>query len=215
MKKSTGIAVIESKWWRGSNVSVRSMFDLVADIATRNPHGYHYEMANSEAALKESIPRIAGYRDCRYLCLAMHGDSDGLQLINKERLSRTELRNLLTRVKAKPGSKLAGVYLSSCAFGTRDLADFVFQQDAGVSWIAGYSERVDFIESSALDLLFFNHLVWEDASTEGEKIKAVAKRITDIAPGLARELGFGIYVRKQGTGGAKNLLAPIHVAEAA
>lgn len=214
-KRKTGVAVIESKWAPDSNVSVRGLFDLVSEMATENPHGYHYEMANSEAAIKESIPRIARYRDCKYLCLAMHGNGDGLHLMNGERLSRTELRNVLIRIKTTRGSKLDGVYLSSCIFGTHQLADFIFQQSASVSWIAGYSEEVDWLDSSALDLLFFNHLVWSEASTEAEKIKEVAKRITEVAPGLARELGFGIYVRKQGTGGAKNLLAPIHLVEAA
>lgn len=96
--KHTGIAVIEGTWWRKHNTSIRGLFDLVADIACGNPHGYHYEMANSEAALKEVIPRIASYRECRYLCLSMHGDYDGIYTLSEERLSRAELRNLLCKL---------------------------------------------------------------------------------------------------------------------
>ena len=62
MQKHTNIAVIESNWWRKSNTSVRGLFDLVANIAFDNPNAYHYEMVNTEDALKEVMPRIA--RSC-------------------------------------------------------------------------------------------------------------------------------------------------------
>jgi hypothetical protein len=202
----TNVAVIESKWWNGTNVSVRGLFDLMADIACENPHAYHYEMANSEAALKEAIPRIAEDKDCRYLCLAMHGDIDGLHLFNNERLTRTELRNLFGRIYDKRGARLTGVHMASCLFGTHDFADWTFSRKHDVVWIAGYSTEVAWIESSALDLLFFNTLINGDPSeTEVQRIQRTAKRLSEIAPGLIKELGFGVYVRKQRTGGAKNL----------
>lgn len=211
MSSGTGIAVIEGKWWPRSNVSVRALFDLVSEMATDNPHGYHYEMANSEAALKEAIPRIAGYRHCHYLCLAMHGDHDGLQLLNGERLSRTELRNLLVRIAAKKGSKFQGLYLSACTFGTQSLADHLFAQPSGIEWVAGYAEEVDWLDSTALDVLFFNQLVYAEASTERRKISDVSDHLLKIAPGLVQALGFGIYVRGR-DGAASNLLASVSAA---
>lgn len=202
----TGLAVLESGWWRKSNVSVRELFELIANIACENPNGFHYEMANSEAAIKEAIPRIASYRECKYLCIATHGDLDGLQLLNDERLSRAELRNLLARIKAKNGSKLRGVHLASCWFGTNKIADFLFEKDIGINWIAGYTEEINWIDSSALDLLFFNELFRIAGETEIQRIERTANRLLEISSGLIRELGFGIYIRRRATGGAKNLL---------
>lgn len=207
----TGIAVIESKWFPKSNVSVRGLFDLVADLATGSPHAYHYEMASSEAALKEAIPRIAKDRSCRYLCLAMHGSEKGLHLINEERVTRTELRNMLERIKSTPGAKLSGIHLASCLFGTHEIAAKLFDTKTDVAWIAGYSQEVDWIRSSALDLLFFNHFanLRHERLTEIQKIHAVVGMLRQTAAGLMTELGFGVYVRKQKTGGAKNLVEEI------
>lgn len=204
----TGIAVIESKWFEGSNVSVRGLFDLVADLATDTPHAYHYEMSCSEAALKEAIPRVAKYKDCRYLCLAMHGNERGLQLMNEEQVTRTELKNMLSRIKATRGASLAGIHMGSCMFGTRDIADKLFSAPTDLKWMSGYTKEIDWVESSALDLLFFNNIVRLNGSslTEIQRIHFVADKIKENVGGLAASLGFGIYVRKQKTGGAKNLM---------
>lgn len=203
----TGIAVIESNWQRKSNLSVRGLFDLIANISCDNPNAYHYEIANSEAAIKEAIPRIGSYRECRYLYIAAHGDEKGLSFLNADRLTRAELRNLLRDIKDTDGSKLRGLCLGSCLFGTDALADFLFREDVGVRWIAGYATQVPWVESSALDLLFFNELIdGVEGETDIQAITRTAKRLLEIAPGLVNELGFGIFVRKRRTGGAKNLL---------
>jgi len=208
----TNVAVLESTWFQHKNTSVRGLFELIADINCDNPHSYNYEMANSEVALKEVIPRIASYRKCKYLYFAMHGNENGLQLLNKERMSRAELRNLLAKVKKQPGSQLSGIFLGSCLFGTEKLAEFIFSGDVGINWIAGYSEEVDWVKSSALDLLFFNELISGDDGSEIARINRTAEDLLDTAPGLVRNLGFGIYTRKRG-GGIKNLLATAYVDE--
>lgn len=202
----TGIAVIEGTWWRKSNVSVRELFGLIANIHCENPNAYHYEMANCEAAIKEAIPRVASYRECRWLYLAMHGDAKGLSFVNDEQLTRTELRNVLRSIKQTDGATLRGLHLGACLFGTEKLAKFLFADDVCSKWIVGYSTEVNWIESSALDLLFFNELLSRDEDTENQRITAVAERLLEIAPGLISNLGFGIFTRKSG-GGIKNLLS--------
>ncbi|PBC01450.1 hypothetical protein [Mesorhizobium sp. WSM3860] len=201
----TRIAVIESNWWRKSNVSVRGLFDLIANMACENPNAYHYEMANSKAAMKEAIPRIGSYKECSYLYIATHGDWAGLVLLNGETFSRKALRDALVQIRQTPQSKLRGVHLGSCSFTTDRLAQFLYSADVGLKWIAGYTENVDWIESSALDLLFFNELMAREAETEGNVIRRVATKLGEVAPGLLEKLGFKIYVRKRG-GGIANLL---------
>lgn len=183
---------------------------MIANISYDNPNAYHYEMANSEAAIKEALPRIASYRECRFLYVATHGDWDGLHLLNEELLSRIELRNLLARVHETKGSKLRGIHLGSCLFTMDRLANFLFEKDVGVTWIAGYSEHVDWIESSALDLLFFNELLKFEAETDLAAIKNTAAKLKIAAPGLIEHLGFGIFVKGRG-GRLSNLLAPANV----
>lgn len=216
MLDHTGVAVLEGRWNNKSNISMRNLFELIADLSTGNPNCFHYEMAGCEAAAKEAIPRIASYRKCKYLCIATHGYADGLVWHNDERLSRAELRNLLRTIEQTPGSTLDGIYMSACDFGTESLANFIFQDQSVVWWIAGYSSEINWVKSSALDLLFFNELMSahiEDQRrgtnrTPVQKIQDIASDLRILVPELIAELGFGIYVRRQRVGGAKNLLAP-------
>lgn len=202
----TGIAVLEARWWAKSNLSVRPLFDLIADIHCSNPHAYHYEMINSEAAAKEAIPRIGRLKHCKYLYIAAHGDADGIYLGGDERLSRTELKN---RLNAIEGSKFVGLYLGACSFGTKVLADHLFSGGVSLRWIAGYSKSPNWIDSSSLDLLFFNALLKKPrkGDTSAKHFRKVARRIATSAGGLTKALGFGLYGRSPKTGKARDILA--------
>ncbi len=207
-KYHTGIAVLEGRWWKDSNVSVRSMFDLISELSeARHPHAYHYEMANSLPAVCEAVPRIMRLPYVRYLCIAMHGDAGKLSLFNKTDLSVPELRTILVDAeRARRGrSRCAGLYLSCCLVGTLDIAKYLFDKDNGVTWIAGYEEEVDWLRSSAMDMLFFQELIYAERSTRKRTIREVAGNLQRYAPGLIEELGFGIFIKSKRHDGAQNL----------
>lgn len=206
---STGIAVIESTWWKKKNTSVRGLFEVVADIVVQNPHGYHYEMANSVEGLKKAIETLAVSRDIRYLYLAMHGNETGIVPHNGEVLSTIVLRNILARAKSERTS-LRGLYLGCCDFGTLEMASKLFGKDVSPTWIAGYSKSVDWLESSALDMLFLSTLIKPPnrkiRETELQRIERVVGMMRFSAPGLIESLGFGVFVRDT-VHGARNLIA--------
>lgn len=207
--KHTHISVIESKWWKRSNTSIRGIFDLVSDIATDNPSAYHYEMVNTAPAFSESILRIAKDREIRYACIASHGDASAINFeLSGQKLSKEEFRELLVSIKDTPGSTLRGIHISSCSFLADNTVQYLFEGDICASWISGYREEVDWIDSSALDLLFFNELLnFEDEETERDAIQRTAERIGKIAGGLCEELGFGIFTRRRGPArGYQNIL---------
>lgn len=85
--------------------------------------------------------------------------------------------------------------MGSCLFTTDRIAGFLFEKDVGLTWIAGYFEEVDWLESSALDLLFFNELLKYGGDTDLSTIKQTAQAILAAAPGLVRNLGFGVFIR--------------------
>lgn len=199
----TGIAVIESTWWKKKNTSVRGFFEIIADIMVKNPHGYHYEMANNVEGLKKAIETLASSKDVRYLYLAMHGNANGIVVHNRETLSAIVLRNILSKAHRSRNS-LKGLYLGCCEFATLETASKLFEKEISPSWIAGYSASVDWIESSALDMLFLSALVNPLISgktkkkireTELQRIQRVVGQIKAAAPGLVQDLGFGVFIR--------------------
>nr|CAD6609754.1 hypothetical protein RTCK_02212 [Rhizobium sp. TCK] len=204
----TGIAVIESTWWKRRNTSVRGIFDVIADIVVKSPHGYHYEMANSVEGLKKSIETLASSRGIHYLYLAMHGNEGGLVPHNGETLSAVVLRNLLVKAGSRRAS-LRGLHLGCCEFGTAETASKLFDRDIAPTWVAGYGARVDWLQSSILDMLFLTTLITplgrKIRETELQRIERVAGQLKVAAPGLVQALGFGVFVRDREEG-VRNLL---------
>lgn len=194
----TGIAVVESTWWKKKNTSVRGLFDVIADVVVKTPHGYHYEMANNVEGLKKSIETLAVSKHIRYLYLAMHGNDKGVVPHNGETLSVIVLRNLLAKANARRNS-LRGLYLGCCSCGNFDTAQKLFEKDISPIWVAGYNKPVDWIESSILDMLFLTALIAPQKKrlreTELQRIERVAGQIKVAAPGLVEALGFGVFVR--------------------
>lgn len=205
-QRHTGLAVVESKWWADKNTSVSGIFDLISDIFLANPHHYHYEMISGKRAAKEAIPRIAADPTCSILYVAAHGEPDGVCWHNGEKLSRIEFRHIFKTIRETRGAQLSGIHFACCTFMNKDTADYLFHENICPWWVAGYSNYVDWLDSTALDMLFFRSLMMQRKGTDLSRIKAVAADLLEKCPGLIRELGFGIYIRKPGTGGAKNLL---------
>lgn len=223
---STKIAVIESRWHNPSNdiernTTVRPLFEFLANIHYGTHHDFEYEMVGTASALDEALGRLARSRRVTVAYLAMHGGTNGLHLHSGQRVTRTRLRNRLREISGEDGSKLRGLYLGACLFGTPQLAQFLLRREINITWIAGYQESVDFVHSTALDLLFFN--TWLDVKqrnrgyTERQRIGAVADRLRAEAEGLIQTplengnadagLGFSIYVRRRGrSGGVRDLL---------
>jgi hypothetical protein len=208
MKKNTGIAVLEAQWWKGRHTSVRGLFDLISDLSFDGREDrYHYETISSEVAARDAIARMGAMRGIHYLYIACHGSERGLHLSESDMLSRTELANDLASIANTNQSRLFGVHLGACSFGIEETAQLAIAK-GDLVWLAGYDTEVDWLKSSALDMLFFNELIDLDFDRHSQftAIKYVADMIRQAAPGLVNELGFHIWIKKRG-GGVIDLMA--------
>lgn len=223
---STKIGLIESRWHDATNgiqknTTVKPLFDFLSDLHFGSHHAYDYEMVGTRSAFVSALEQVARSRSTTIAYLAMHGSDKGLHLHSGEHISRTILKNTLLRITQENGSNLTGLYFGSCLFGSRALAEYLFANNAPVTWIAGYQESVDFVSSSGLDLLFFNTLLsvrYEAPNlSHRKKIEEVARRLGSQMRGLCHSplengdatigLGFSIYVKKRGRSpGAQDLL---------
>ena len=193
MEDRLDLAVIESRWWDTSNDSVRGMFDMLAGLHCDNPFAYHYEMFNNADALKEIVDRVADRTDIHNIYLAAHGTQDGRAIqAAGGRISRTVLGNIVEGIH---GRKLHGLFVGACGFGQQNES---VMEDAGLTWIAGYRETIDWIHSSAMDLYFWN--AYFQSSVPDEKYKpqramAMASLLSVLylrVPYMFKELGFQV-----------------------
>lgn len=226
----TGIAVIESKWngedaLMRKNASVKPMFDMLCDLHFGNTHEYVYEMVATAPALADAIKRMAWDKDISTIYIACHGDGEGLHLHGwEEVVDRKKLSKMLLEGGSR--SSLSGVYLGACEFGTRKLAEHLLANDKRLRWVAGYQHPADFIDGTALDVMFFNawfrHVDGASDTRAREIVKSVAEDLKNKCQGListreenghdaddedAPGMGLSIYVRARGPkGGIIDLL---------
>lgn len=226
----TGIAVIESKWngedvLMRKNASVRPMFDMLCDLHFGNTHEYVYEMAATSSALADFIKRMAWDSDISTIYFACHGSEEGLHLHgwDKDIVTRTKLGKMLLEGSTK--RTLKGIYLGACEFGTKALAQYLLKGDDNLIWVAGYQEPADFINGTAIDVMFFNF--WLDRLRDEpdvrtrELIESVARKLKANCKGLiaasgddddedAAGMGLSIFVRARGPkGGIIDLLREV------
>ena len=163
---------------------------MLAGILVGNPFGYHYEMFSNTGSIKEMIPRIARTKDIRHIHVAAHGDEQAIYGPGEQKISRTVLANALRDIDAR---QLYGVFLGSCKFGWS--IERLMEQ-SGVTWVAGYVERVDWLHSSVMDAFFWHAYYLSGVSSPARKeeradnMLALLTALWIRVPYLFKELGF-------------------------
>jgi hypothetical protein len=140
--------------------------------------------------------------------LHLHGWSE---VIDRKKLSKMLLEGGARR-------SLSGVYLGACEFGTWELAEYLLARDKRLRWVAGYQHAADFIDGTALDVMFFNSwFKYSDNDQEARPrdiVELVANELKRTCKGListreengydredddAPGMGLSIYVRARGS----------------
>ena len=193
-REHTNVCVVESRWWRAKNTSVRNVFELLSDLHTGSSNGYEYEMANSRVGFKEVVERQLANPNVNYMTLATHGSGQGLTLFNDDGISRSVLRNILKRTDDH--RNLVGLHLGSCSFFNKNIAEFLYDEDISPWWVAGYEESVSWVESTSLDFLFFNKILEHDDELDDpvKTIRTVTSELAADCGGLVERLSFQVFI---------------------
>lgn len=206
------LAVIEARWWREGNSSVRGLFDVLADIHEDNPAAYHYEMFNNRASLEEIVRRVA--KRYHNLYVGAHGNWRsicGAEGRNQNNITRTAFRNVIRVSTEQRRSRMRGLFVGSCKFINETNGRFLLEENEGrganLRWVAGYAKSIDFVDSSIVDLFFWNTYFGAEETRERQRIMAVAQKINEFMPGAHEELHFNIFL---GRGSDVRPLLPIN-----
>lgn len=193
MAERLDLAVIESRWWDQSNDSVRGLFEMLAGVLLDNPFGFHYEMFSNAASLREIIPRVAAEKDVHNLYIGAHGDDKHIHGAGRNRVSRTILWNALKKVGPR---QLYGLFIGSCKFGGVNAEDLA--RNSRLTWVAGYEEKVGWVQSSVMDLYFWHAYFSSTVACERNREARAARMLTLLAclyirvPSMFDELGFQV-----------------------
>ncbi len=197
--KYPNLAVLEGRWFSGKNVSVKGVFDLLSDIHLDTPHGFHYEMFNNGDAFKEIVTRLGARPGTHNLYIASHGDNGCIHGGNGEEISRTVIKNALKEVAQTERAVLKGVYFGACQFVDDDLARFMLlDDDLSIQWLAGFSKKIDWINSTAFDWCFWNEFFKCRDMTNIQQLDETTDFIKKNLEGLRKRLSFQLYRKKGG-----------------
>ncbi len=185
----SGIVAVEGDWGRTCGLSVRGTFGLIADRKLGGRERYRHVPAKSYAALERAV--AVARSDDEMLYLAMHGEPTTRAPRGKRQMTRANL----ARALGGQGC-VSGLYLASRHFGGKVAARDLLKGCTTLAWIAGYTRRIDWLESRASDLLFFNAALPdeppENTAPGVKEVKKAARRLSQTVPSLVKRLGFNV-----------------------
>ncbi len=197
----TGLAVAEARWWKSGNDSVRPLFETLAGIVEGNPHSVRYDMFVDESSLTKIIQELTA-GDFHSLYIGSHGNDNAIEGLGDIEISRAKLRNMLRN--SNSAGSIRGLYFGSCLIGTAKNAAF-WLTDApttGLQWVAGYTEKVNWIDSSAIDMIFWSKYLDERKTNRSRKkgkkseiqmMQSASLEMKRLMPTVFNEMGFNIY----------------------
>lgn len=195
-------SVVESRWWSTGNHSVRALFEAVAAIHYDNPTCFFYDMFADKSSLSTVMSMRGADHQTEVVYLATHGDENSIGPTTTNSVSRTEVRNILTAANKK--GKIKGLFLGTCMTGNLDVAKFFLDgTNTKLCWLAGYRKKVDWIDGSAIDMIFFSKLAELYVANKKKKkgkLSAIqmahqaATELTELVPGAVSTYGFNLFM---------------------
>ena len=145
------IACIESLADREERLSVRPFLEYVASVQAVK---LSFAPCDTEKELADGLRSFARLRKDGILYISLHGDPGAIFLADGTTLELEDLAELL-------GTRFAGwvIHFGSCSTlrASRERLA-AFSEATGVPLLLGYRKTVDWIESSAMDMLLFQTL---------------------------------------------------------
>lgn len=203
--RTSPFAVVESRWWSQGNHSVRALFEAVVAIHYNNPTAYYYDMFADRSSLSTVLNMRGTDTSTEVIYLATHGDEKNIGPNARNAISRTEVRNILINANVK--SQIKGLFLGTCLTGNANVAKYLLlkgknSQDTHLEWVAGYRKSVDWVDGSAIDMIFFSKLaelyVKNNSKRKGKLsprsiAHEAASALLELVPGAHSTYGFNIY----------------------
>lgn len=197
------ISIIESRWWEEGNHSVMPIFEAVAGIHYNNPSAFFYDMFSNQSSLQGILNVRCNDALTKVIYLATHGNDNEIGHGMHGTISRTAFRNAL--IAANKKKQVSGLYLGTCYTGNAATSSFLLANGkANLDWVAGYTTSVDWVDGTAIDMVFFHRLTeqYKKNMSRHKKLsscdmaKTAATELNKLVPGSHSRYGFNIFFRE-------------------
>ena len=184
------ILVLESPW-DNESVNSPSVWPMVREFASaRGLKAFHQTFFDKSSfqhwvQAYNSEP-ISGPK---LLYVAAHGDNGRLCGLKKD-INRSTIISTLVDSK-----NIKFVHFGSCLFGSQKNLQELLTEAEHLSWAAGYNERVDWIDSTLFDILFWGRIESRYGETRGRRTHTLVSDLLKQVHGLADQLGFRLQYR--------------------
>ena len=196
--QAKGVFVLETDHWHGQKdrSSVEPMLRLLERLKGYQVP-YQYRTVSTRGELEYALDQYCrpSYKTHPVLYLAFHGhpaadgEPSGIGLAD----GPVDLGELGAMMEGGCASRV--IYFGSCStldtHGNR-LNSFLTQTKAIA--VGGYKEEIDWLESTAFDMLFLGAIQWHSLRRR-DSVRRFDEELKSTAPGLYRALGFRLVVR--------------------
>ncbi|MEB4561016.1 hypothetical protein [Pasteurella multocida] len=197
-------SVIESRWFDTGNDTVKSFFESIASIYCNNPSSFFHHSFNEKNSLRKALEECCKDKQTEIIYLATHGNAKAIGP-DDVCISRTGLRNMISKVNTKKTIK--GIFLGTCETGNEYVARYLLEdKSTHLEWVAGYNSSIDWIDGTAMDMMFFSKLAEQYRQNKSRKKNKFSSRkmahlaaseLLKIVPGAFIEYGFNIYFHER------------------
>jgi hypothetical protein len=200
MKKKKPCFLVLESYWSEDLRERESVQPFVKGLCDLYSWEFHYRTFDSPNDLELWIKKFNAIRRSgkdKIIYLATHGSRAG----RIRTLERSIPLNSLARI-VKPAKSIVGLHLGSCNLGRPTVLEELVR-NTSIQWVAAYDKEVPWLESTALDLLFWS---WIYAGAPRPKR---SRRLSPESAAhelysrfnYAREMGFRVVFRRPGPGG--------------
>ncbi len=181
------ILCLEGEWRRDirREESVEPLLEL---LKLRGEIEYIHRRCGTRGEFIHYLAQQKGYRDYRIVYLAFHGAEGKLRMSPGEEITLVEMADLV------PGAFEGRiVYFGSCATLARPVRELrAFLHKTGAEAVAGYTREVDWVESSAFELMF---LYW---AAYYKKPAYLLRKLAARYERFQKLIGFKYYAARPG-----------------
>ncbi len=153
MKRAKPCFLVLESYWSDDLKTRNSVHPFIKGLCDLHGWEFFYRVFDSRNDLTlwiEKFGRIRRAGKEKILYLATHGSRSGRLLTLEQHIPLAELVQMIA-----PAPSIVGLHLGACGLGQAGVLTSLLE-DTALRWVAAYEQEVPWLESTALDLLFWS-----------------------------------------------------------